>query len=166
MPIRCCCKARAFCMRSRGKPLTLGGGLLAFWRLPETLELGLMKLVFWGSETVRSDGTRRGKSTAPAGLGMTSESELGGSKGVLASEDSSTDPGEAGLLSSVSSKASGEELAWRSAMAVVLFGDPSLGCVTCAVGEANGICVRPVAAGRQDEISRNKRMAAVGVMVE
>jgi hypothetical protein len=121
MPIRCCCKARAFCMRSSGKPLTLGGGLLAFWRLPLTLELGLMELVFWGSETVRSDGTRRGKSFAAAArLGMTSESELGRSKGVLASEDSSIDPGDAGLLSSVSSKASGEELAWRSAMAVVL----------------------------------------------
>lgn len=100
--------------------MTLGGGLLAFWRLPVTLELGLMELVFWGSETVRRDGTRRGTSSGGTKLGMTSESVLGRSKGVLASEDSSTDPGDAGLLSSVSSKFSGEELAWRSAMAVVL----------------------------------------------
>jgi len=110
IPIRCCCKARAFAIRSRGRPLTLGGGLRAFWRLPVTLELGLMKLVFWGSETVRSDGTLRGKASVGGMEGMTSDSELGGSKGVLASEDSSTEHGDAGLLSRASSYASGEEL--------------------------------------------------------
>jgi len=113
-PIRCCCRARAFCIRSRGRPLTLAGGLRAFWRLPVTLELGLMKDAFWGSEMVRSDGTLRGMSSAAAAiLGMISESELGGSKGVLASEDSSTEPGDAGLLSRASSKPSGEEFAHR-----------------------------------------------------
>jgi len=76
-----------------------------------TLELGLIKFVFWGSETVRRDGTLRGGEASVEGMeGMTSDSELGRSKGVLASEDSSTEPGDAGLLSKVSSYPSGEEL--------------------------------------------------------
>jgi len=76
-----------------------------------TLELGLMKCVLWGSETVRSEGTLRGgEASVGSMVGMTSDSELGRSKGVLASEDSSTEHGDAGLLSRVSSYPSGEEL--------------------------------------------------------
>jgi len=98
IPIRCCCKALAFCMISRGRLLALGCGRLAMFRMPVTLELGLIVLLCCGSDTVRNDGTLRG---------MSSALELGGSSGVLASEDPSTDPGETGLLSMNSSGVSG-----------------------------------------------------------
>lgn len=57
---------------------------------------------FCGSETVRNEGTRRGGSLGEK-LGWASELELGGSRGVLASESSSAKPGEAGLLGPYSS---------------------------------------------------------------
>lgn len=97
--------------------MALIGGLLAFWRIPETVELELIEVVFCGSETVRRDGTRRVRETSSDGerLGIISESELGMSKGVLAAEESSTELGDAGLLVG-SSRASGEELLSRSAM--------------------------------------------------
>jgi len=87
-------------MMSTGRLFALGGGLRAVLRIPATLELSLMLLVCWGSETVRKDGTLRGNSSLL---------ELEGSSGVLASEDSSTEPGEAGLLSENSSGVSGAE---------------------------------------------------------
>lgn len=107
IPIRCSCRARAFCMISRGRLFALGGGLRAVFKMPDTLELALILPVCWGSETVRSDGTLRGTS---------SELELGGSSGVLALEES-TEPGEAGLLSEYSSGVSGESRSYWSAMA-------------------------------------------------
>jgi hypothetical protein len=42
MPIRCCCRARAFCMISKCEQFALGGGLRAVLKIPVTLELGLM----------------------------------------------------------------------------------------------------------------------------
>jgi hypothetical protein len=61
----------------------------------------------WGSDTVRNEGTLRGGSAPPAGeaeaeSSVTSALALGGSRGVLASDDSSKD-GEIGLLSMYSS---------------------------------------------------------------
>lgn len=63
---------------------------------------------------VRRDGTRRGKSGEAGDRiepkdGAASELELGGSSGVLASEDSSIEPGEVGLLSRNSSGVAGTE---------------------------------------------------------
>lgn len=89
-------------MMSDGRLFALGVGLLAVFSRPVTLELGLMELAFWGSETVRNEGTRRGRSLVEK-PGMASDPELGGSRGVLASEESSTEPGEAGLLGGNSS---------------------------------------------------------------
>lgn len=107
-PMRCCCRARALCSRSGGRLLTLAGGRLALFKIPATLELGLIVLFCCGSETVRSDGTLRGSSSGLA---------LGGSSGVLASEESSSELGEAGLLAENSSGVSGDEMRWSSAMA-------------------------------------------------
>lgn len=95
MPIRCCCNARAFCMISNGRQFALGGGLRALFRVPLTVELALMCAVPCGSETVRNEGTRRGLSPPNEKPRGDSASEPGASNGVLASEDSSTDPGEA-----------------------------------------------------------------------
>jgi len=106
-PMRCCCRARALCSKSGGKLLTLAGGRLALFKMAATLELGLMVLFCCGSETVRSDGTLRGSSSGLV---------LGGSRGVLASEESSTESGEAGLLAENSSGVSGDELRRSSAM--------------------------------------------------
>lgn len=110
-PARSACSARAFAMISPGK-LLAAGGLLALLRMPETLELGFMPGVLgppWGSETVRREGTRRGRSEVER-LGIASEEALGGSSGVLASEDSSaSEPGEAGLLSICSSGVAGTD---------------------------------------------------------
>jgi hypothetical protein len=98
--IRCCCKARAFCIISMGMVEAAAGGRLALLRVPVRLELALIGVVAAVSETVRSDGTRLGRELGETGAIM-SEPPLGGSKGVLASE-SSSEPGEAGLLSSSS----------------------------------------------------------------
>jgi hypothetical protein len=89
-------------MMSEGRLFALGVGLLAVFSSPVTLEVGLMWLEF-GSETVLREGTRRGKSPAGGKLGWASELELGRSNGVLASEESSTEPGETGLLGGYSS---------------------------------------------------------------
>lgn len=113
-PARSACKARAFAMISPGK-LLAAGGLRALLRMPETLEVGFIVGVLprWGSDIVRKEGTRRGRSVVEK-LGIASEEELGGSSGVLASEDSSaSEPGEAGLLSICSSGVAGtEESVW------------------------------------------------------
>jgi len=106
MPIRCCCRARAFAMISSGRLVALGGGLRALFNVPVTLELALMWPPCWGSDTVRRDGTLRGESAVEK-PGAASELELGGSYGVLASEESSIDPGDTGLLSLYSSGVSG-----------------------------------------------------------
>jgi hypothetical protein len=53
-PMRCCCRARAFCMMSIGSALALGGGLRALLRAPVTLEVEDRRLLFWGSDMVRS----------------------------------------------------------------------------------------------------------------
>lgn len=63
----------------------VGGGRRAWLSIPSGVDEGVM---FWGSETVRSEGTRFGMSD------MLSE---GASSGVLASEESA-EPGDAGLL--------------------------------------------------------------------
>lgn len=86
-------------MRSVGRFAADAAGLRAAFSVPGTLELGFIRVVC-GSEMVRSDGTLRARSTSGAKPGIASEPELGGSMGVLASDDSSTEPGEAGLLSS------------------------------------------------------------------
>lgn len=99
MPMRCCCNARALAMISNGRLFALGGGLRALFKVPVTLELGFMWAVPCGSETARKEGTRRAISPPNERPRGDSELALGGSSGVLASEDSSTDPGEAGLLS-------------------------------------------------------------------
>lgn len=87
-------------MRSVGRFAADAAGLRAAFNVPGTLELGLIKFVCCGSEMVRNDGTLRGRSPSGVKPGMASEPELGGSMGVLASDDSSIEPGEAGLLSS------------------------------------------------------------------
>ena len=76
-----------------------GVGRLALFSVPVTLELELIRLVLvWGSDTVRNEGTLLGISLDIEG--SASDDELGGSSGVLASEDSSaSEPGDAGLLS-------------------------------------------------------------------
>jgi hypothetical protein len=51
-----------------------------------------------------------------------SELELGGSRGVLASDDASTEPGEVGLLGRNSSGVPGSELC-SSSIATILFGE-------------------------------------------
>jgi len=89
-------------MISDGRLLALGVGLLTVFSNPVTLDVGLMTLEF-GSETVRNEGTRRGCSVDGEKLGCASELELGGSRGVLASEESSTEPGDARLLVGYSS---------------------------------------------------------------
>lgn len=94
-------------MISRGRLLALGGGRRAVFKIPDTLELTLILLVCWGSETVRRDGILRGAS---------SELELGGSSGVLALEEESTEPGEVGLLSQNSSGVPGDSRSYWSAM--------------------------------------------------
>jgi hypothetical protein len=84
MFMRCCCSARAFAIISMGSAfaLALAAGLRALFRAPVTLELDSKSELFWGSETVRSDGTRRGASPAPSvnpepnGDGTASEPEL------------------------------------------------------------------------------------------
>ena len=133
IPIRCCWRARAFCIISKGRLLALGAGRLAVFKMPVTLELGLIVLLYCGSETVRRDGTLRGCSS---GL------ELGGSSGVLASEDSSTEPGETGVLSINSSGVSGDECRWCSAMAGRVLGllpnAVSTSSVTCALEMSAG----------------------------
>lgn len=86
-------------MRSPGRFAADAAGLRAAFNVPGTLELGFIRLV-WGSEMVRNDGTLRGRSLSVVKPGIASEPELGGSMGVLASDDSSIEPGEAGLLSS------------------------------------------------------------------
>lgn len=83
-------------MMSTGRLFALDTGRRALLRIPVTLELGLM--VACESDTVRRDGTLRGGSSGRR-PGTESEFELGGSSGVLASDDSSTDPGEPGWLS-------------------------------------------------------------------
>lgn len=86
MFMRCCCRARAFCMISIGRELALGGGRLALLRAPVTLDVDIRRVLFWGSEMVRREGTLRGCSLAPGGArpepkgeGTTSEPELMGS---------------------------------------------------------------------------------------
>jgi hypothetical protein len=115
MFMRCSCKARALCMISDGRPAALGVGLLTVLNSPLTLELGLIWLEWSGSDTVLKEGIRRGSSPAGEKLGAASELALGGSSGVLAWEESSTEPGEAGLLVGRTSSAgvTGSELsAW------------------------------------------------------
>ena len=92
-------------MISIGRLFALGGGLLALFKMPVTLELGFMWLKCWGSDIVRNEGTRRGKSPPNRGskVGESSVVALGGSRGVLVSEDSSIEEGEAGLLNENSS---------------------------------------------------------------
>jgi hypothetical protein len=109
-PIRDCWSARAFAMRSSGRLPTEGGGRLAWFSVLLSFALGGIFPPPCGSDTVRRDGTRRGGSALPRADGdgvaewrKTPESALGGSSGVLASEDSSTEPGETGLLSRYSS---------------------------------------------------------------
>jgi hypothetical protein len=92
---------------SSGRLVALGGGRRALLRVPVTDELALMEELFWGSETVRKEGTRRGKSPCGAAEGEEeaepnggwSELELGGPRGVLASEEVYA-PGDPGVLSS------------------------------------------------------------------
>ncbi len=62
MPDRCACKARAFCMRSDGRLVALTGSRRALLSVPLTVEVGCINAEFWGSETVRNEGTRRGVS--------------------------------------------------------------------------------------------------------
>lgn len=117
-PARSACNARALAMISVGKALA-AAGLRALFRMPETLELGLIPGVppLCGSETVRREGTRLGRSVVEK-LGIASEEELGGSSGVLASEDSSaSEPGEAGLLSYCSSGVAGTDESGESDIA-------------------------------------------------
>lgn len=108
IPIRCCWRARALCIMSRGKPFALGGGLRALLSMPVTVDEGFMVLAFCGSDTVRKDGTLRGYSLMGEKLGDASELELGASSGVLASEELG-DPGEVGWFSENSSGVSGPE---------------------------------------------------------
>lgn len=97
-------------MRSIGR-LFAAAGRRALLRMPVTLELGCIAGVEpWGSDTVRKEGTRRGRSFVdcewPINGGAASEEALGGSSGVLASEEissSSSEPGEPGMLSICSS---------------------------------------------------------------
>lgn len=100
---RCSWRARALCMMSEGRLLALGGGLLTLFKSPVTLELGLIWAEFWGSDTVLSEGTLRGNSLPGEEPGRASELELGGSRGVLASDESSSEPGDAGPLGRYSS---------------------------------------------------------------
>lgn len=66
-PARSACNARAFAMRSMGRLLAAGGGRRALLRMPVTLELGFMPAGLpMGSEIVRKDGTRRGRSLIEA----------------------------------------------------------------------------------------------------
>jgi len=96
-------------MISDGRLFALGVGLLAVLRSPVTLEVGFMCVEFSGSETVLNEGTRRGRSLGEK-LGNPSELELGGSRGVLASESPSREPGEVGLLGPYSSGVTGSEV--------------------------------------------------------
>ena len=99
-PMRCCCRARAFCMRSTGRLPALGGGLLAVLRVPQREELGLIWLC-WGSEMVRREGTRRWRSGEVGELevaGDIGSEEPGGSRGVVAGDESSTRPGGERML--------------------------------------------------------------------
>jgi hypothetical protein len=102
MFMRCSWRARAFCIISDGKLFALGAGRLAVLSSPVKLEVGFIWVDFCGSETVRREGTRRGGSLGEK-LGWASELELGGSRGVLASESSSAKPGDVGLLGPYSS---------------------------------------------------------------
>jgi hypothetical protein len=47
-------------MMSSGRLVALGGGRLALLSVPLTVDVGLIDVVFCGSEMVRIDGTRRG----------------------------------------------------------------------------------------------------------
>lgn len=64
----------------------VGGGRRALLSMPNGVEDGV---IFWGSETVRSDGRR---------LGTSEGDSEGPSSGVLASEESA-EPGDVGLPS-------------------------------------------------------------------
>jgi hypothetical protein len=103
--LRCSASVFAFSMRSlfaRGPLITDAGGRRALASVPKGVELGCM---LGGSETDLSDGTLFGIS-----LGFVI---IGGSRGVLASEESS-EPGDPGLAKSslpiISSGVSGTEL--------------------------------------------------------
>jgi hypothetical protein len=61
MFMRCCWRARAFCMMSDGRLFALGVGRLAVFSSPVTLEVGLM-VELCGSEAVLREGIRRGRS--------------------------------------------------------------------------------------------------------
>lgn len=89
--------------------------------MPETLEDALIPgVACCGSDIVRRDGTRRGGSLLEKGVWRESREALGGSSGVLASEDSSaSEPGEAGLLSTCSSGVGGTEESGESDMAAI-----------------------------------------------
>ncbi len=61
MAMRCCWRARAFCIRSSGRFPAEGGGRRALFRVPLTVEEELIvDVLVWGSEVVRREGTRRG----------------------------------------------------------------------------------------------------------
>lgn len=83
-------------MISKGSAFALGVGLLAVFNSPVTLEVGFIWVEVCGSDIALREGTRRGSSLAGETAGGASEFELGGSSGVLASEDSSIELGEAG----------------------------------------------------------------------
>lgn len=107
-PARSACSARALAITSIGR-LLAAGGRRALLRMPVTLELGLILAAPCGADTVRNEGTRRGWSLAVSER-MASQEALGGSSGVLASEESSAaEPGEAGMLSTCSSGVAGTE---------------------------------------------------------
>jgi hypothetical protein len=90
---------------SEGRAFALGVGLLTVLNKPVTLELALIGVVLCGSDNVLRPGIRRGTSLTLPGEspGTASEPELGGSRGVLASDESSMEPGDVGLLGANSS---------------------------------------------------------------
>ena len=94
MFMRCSWRARARCMMSDGRLFALGVGRLAVVSRPATLEVGLIELTCAGSDTVLREGTRRCVSLGEEKPGSESAPELVGSRGVLPSDDSSTEPGE------------------------------------------------------------------------